>query len=86
MNDKSFIEFTRVLHKIVQALSSVWKDYHRHQGVSQQKELDDILISTELVLDSHHQLIEINRVPGENDVSVISDLTVICSAVDICGR
>lgn len=52
----------------IQALCSLWRDHYQRQGNSEQKELDDVLTSTELVLNSHGQLIEMNRVPGENEV------------------
>lgn len=49
-------------------MCSLWKDHYQKQPASDQKELDDVVTSTELVLDSHGQLIEMNRVPGENEV------------------
>jgi len=52
----------------VKALKSVWKDYQQRNGLKDEEPADNLLTSIELVLDNHNQLVEMNRLPGENEV------------------
>jgi len=55
---------------MLQALRDEWKKHQLANGLAQEDLDDSVLTSTELVLDNHNQLVEINRFPGENDVSL----------------
>lgn len=54
-----------------QALRTVWKEHREHLDEDAEEGIPkDLLTSIELVLDNHNsQLVEINRLPGENEVS-----------------
>jgi len=52
----------------VQALKSSWKEYRQRNGLKDEEPADNLLTSIELVLDNHNQLVELNRMPGENEV------------------
>jgi len=52
----------------VKALKSVWKDHRQRNGLKEEEPADNLLTSIELVLDNHNQLVEMNRLPGENEV------------------
>lgn len=53
-----------------QALRTVWKEHRERLDEDADEGLpNDLLTSIELVLDNHNQLVEINRLPGENEVS-----------------
>ena len=56
------------VHLCVKALKSVWKDHRQRNGLKDEEPADNLLTSIELVLDNHNQLVEMNRLPGENEV------------------
>jgi len=57
----------------LKALRTIWKEHQRHLDMHTEEDMaSDILMSVELVLDNHDQLCEINRLPGENEASIVS--------------
>jgi len=46
----------------------MWKDHQQRNGLKDEEPADNLLTSIELVLDNHNQLVEMNRLPGENEV------------------
>jgi len=46
----------------------MWKDHLQRYGLKDEEPADNLLTSIELVLDNHNQLVEMNRLPGENEV------------------
>ena len=55
---------------MLQALHQLWKNAAVTHNV--QEVPNDILQSVELVLDNKNKLCELNRLPGENEVSFIT--------------
>jgi len=53
----------------VKALKSSWKDHRQRNGLKDEEPVENLLTSIELVLDNHNQLVEMNRLPGENEVT-----------------
>lgn len=51
-------------HAFLKALSSEWRDQTNSAEIP-----SELLSCTELVLDRHDNLCEINRLPGENEVN-----------------
>ena len=47
----------------------MWKDHRQRHGLKDEEPADNLLTSIELVLDNHNQLVEMNRLPGENEVA-----------------
>jgi len=48
----------------------LWKDHRQQNGLKEEEPSDNLLTSIELVLDNHNQLVEMNRLPGENEVAL----------------
>ena len=59
----------RITIILFQALHNEWRSNWRRNSITEKDLGDCVLTSTELVLDNHNQLVDINRFPGENDVS-----------------
>jgi len=55
---------------LLQALKGVWKEHRQRNGLKDEEPVaHNLLTSIELVLDNHNQLVEMNRLPGENEVT-----------------
>jgi len=63
----------------------MWKDHLLRYGLKDEEPADNLLTSIELVLDNHNQLVEMNRLPGENEVA-LSLLLANCGTDPTCGR
>ena len=46
----------------------MWKEHRQRNGLEDEEPTHNLLTSIELVLDNHNQLVEMNRLPGENEV------------------
>ena len=46
----------------------MWKEHRVRNGLKDEEPAVNLLTSIELVLDNHNQLVEMNRLPGENEV------------------
>ena len=57
-------------------LKSLWKDHRQRHGLKDEEPADNLLTSIELVLDNHNHLVEMSRLPGENDVTTIAVRTL----------
>lgn len=56
-----------------QALRTVWKEHRERLDEDADEGIpNDLLTSIELVLDNHNQLVEINRLPGENEIGMVA--------------
>ena len=58
-----------------QALINLWKNFVQERQLSQDHIPADLIRYREMVLNSHGQIREQNRLPGENDVSSEENLT-----------
>lgn len=67
------------VYMCMKALKSVWKDHRQRNGLKDEEPADNLLTSIELVLDNHNQLVEMNRLPGENEVASCSLLMQGCT-------